>query len=415
MNSDNQINARRLAHTLANADNLLIIQDLDGVCMPLVRDPLTRRLDPAYLAATRTFDGHFFVLTNGEHAGSRGVNAIVDRTGTAGSAAPYLPGLAAGGVQWQDRDGRISHPGTRDRELAFLARVPATLNAALSDFFAARGLADDATVRQAIHAAVLDNPASPTANLNPLLTLPGLDVATLAVLQKAMAAVLDALLQEAASQGLGDAFFVHLAPNLGIDEDGRERIRLASPGDTGTSDFQFMLRGARKEAGVLVLLNRYLARRTGQAPLGEDFNVRSAPDSHAALRALVRRHVDPAQMPLMVAVGDTVTSRPGLHNGQPVRLRGGSDRGFLQLVQDIANDLGTEHLVVYVDSSGGELDNRIPVRFVQRNGETVRIDGPGEGPDPDDPLHLDVVLGGGDAQYREIFCNAAKARLARCR
>ena len=125
-----------LLDSLAGTENLLIIQDLDGVCMDLVRDPLSRALEPAYLQAALALDDHFQVLTNGEHIGSRGVNGLVER---AIGARPhcqeqglYLPGLAAGGVQVQDRHGRISHPGVSAAELAFLAAAPAHLSASLT-------------------------------------------------------------------------------------------------------------------------------------------------------------------------------------------------------------------------------------------------------------------------------------------
>ena len=55
---------QRWIEQLATTENLLIIQDLDGVCMGLVNDPLTRRIDLAYVQATAAFDGHFYVLTN---------------------------------------------------------------------------------------------------------------------------------------------------------------------------------------------------------------------------------------------------------------------------------------------------------------------------------------------------------------
>ena len=125
-------------------NNLLIIQDLDGVCMGLVKDPLTRTLDPAYIQAARQLDGHFYVLTNGEHIGNRGVNRIVEKTFNAETVVQeglYLPGLAAGGVQWQDRFGSVSHPGVSDQELAFLAAVPEQISQRLQQFF--QSLAED--------------------------------------------------------------------------------------------------------------------------------------------------------------------------------------------------------------------------------------------------------------------------------
>ena len=104
-----------LVDALAETENLLIIQDLDGVCMGLVNDPLHRVIATDYVIATRSLGNHFYVLTNGEHIGQRGVNGIVERAfGEASrvkAEALYLPGLAAGGVQWQDRDGQVKHPG----------------------------------------------------------------------------------------------------------------------------------------------------------------------------------------------------------------------------------------------------------------------------------------------------------------
>ena len=82
--------------------------------MDLVHDPRRRSLDPLYVEAASRLDGHFVVLTNGEHEGSRGVNRLVERalSGRADTARQglYLPGLGAGGVQLQDRFGRVSRP-----------------------------------------------------------------------------------------------------------------------------------------------------------------------------------------------------------------------------------------------------------------------------------------------------------------
>ena len=68
-----------LLEELTVAEDLLIVQDLDGVCMQLVKDPLTRRMDPAYVDAVAALDGQFAVLTNGEHEGRRGVNRLVEQ------------------------------------------------------------------------------------------------------------------------------------------------------------------------------------------------------------------------------------------------------------------------------------------------------------------------------------------------
>ncbi|MGF1513760.1 MAG: glucosylglycerol 3-phosphatase [Elainellaceae cyanobacterium] len=395
-----------LAHLLATTENLLIIQDLDGVCMGLVKDPLTRVIDMGYVRATQAFDGHFYVLTNGEHIGQRGVNGIIERASSGNGRTGYLPGLAAGGVQWQTPLGEVSHPGVSDAELAFLTAVPERIKARLEAFFKRHnsGLSDEA-IAQGIAASALDNVASPTANLNTLQGLLGDRPKLYLALQQEMAALMQDLLTEAADQGLVGSFFVHFAPNLGRDEQGNEVVWYAEEGGSlGTTDFQFMLRGAIKEAGVLALLNRYYHQRTGEHPLGKDFSARSAPQNHGELLALVKKF-DPAQMPLIVGVGDTVTSQ--VIDGE-VR-RGGSDRNFLQLIQDIGRELRTGNLVVYVDSSGGEVRRR-PLMVDTVSGAARVVAGPGDPRDTNEPLTLNVVFPGGHKQYTQTFCAAAQNR-----
>ncbi|MBE9112719.1 glucosylglycerol 3-phosphatase [Nodosilinea sp. LEGE 07298] len=400
---------------LASTENLLIIQDLDGVCMGLVKDPLDRVVEIGYLEATQRFDGHFYVLTNGEHTGKRGMNGIIERSLGGAELAQvgryYLPGLAAGGVQWQTRAGDISHPGVSEAELAFLAAVPQKMGDRLRHFFEQHSnvLAGPA-LDQAIQASVLDNMASPTANLNTFYSLLGDHQALYSDLQYAMQTLMEDLLRDAANQGLDGSFFVHYAPNHGRGPDGTEILWFGQGGESGTTDFQFMLRGAIKEAGVLALLNRYYAARTGNYPLGEGFSVRQAPHSHSELLDLVIQAFDPALMPTLVGVGDTVTSVVVTEAGQPVAKRGGSDRNFLHLIQAIGQHFDTGNLVTYVDSSGGELKNRKALKLEDRGGTSVVIEGPGDARDEDDPLVLNVVFPGGYRQYCQAFQTAATQR-----
>ncbi|GLX12878.1 glucosylglycerolphosphate phosphatase [Pseudomonas straminea] len=405
-----------LLDSLISTENLLIIQDLDGVCMDLVRDPLTRTLNPAYLQAARDLDGHFQVLTNGEHIGSRGVNSLVERA--LGSAQRcqeqglYLPGLAAGGVQLQDRHGRLSRPGVSDQELAFLAAVPVWLSEALQSLLrqAPYRLADR-DIEPLLASSVLDNPVSPTLNLNAFhhhwQERPDL----YARLQTDSAALLQQLLDKAAAQGLAQSFFVHYAPNLGRNAEGRERLRPAQGTAAGTTDLQLMLRGSIKEAGVLVILNRYYGQRTGVYPLGEAFNVRQAPTSLEALLQLAVERFEPQHMPRLVGVGDTLTSTAvTADDGSTQWLRGGSDRGFLTLVQQLGEAFGQDNRVLYIDSSRGE---------VQRPGmDAAYLRAHPSEPwpalagitDAEDPLRLDTLFAGGPRQYVELFCALASAR-----
>lgn len=405
----------QLLATLAATDKLLLIQDLDGVCMGLVRDPLTRRIDRRYVEAAGRLDGHFQVLTNGEHIGRRGVNGIVDQAfDTPGHAARhggYLPGLAGGGVQLQDRHGNVSHPGVSEEELAFLAAVPARAIRFLTETLTAPPYALDAvTIDTLLQASVLDNRVSPTINLNHfhqrLHTRPD----DYRQLQQQVAAFMGGLLQQASEQGLRDSFFLHYAPNLGRDAAGNERLRLGDAGSAGTHDFQFMLKGAIKEVGVLVILNHYYRRHTGEYPLGEHFNAREAPRDSQALLQLVRDRFNPQHMPRIVGIGDTVTAYA--QDGDAGVARGGSDRGFLTLVQDIGRAFDTDNAVLYVDSSRGELRRPgVDAALLQR-----RMSEPDVAPwpalvdisDPDDPLTFNFIFPGGHVQYVEFFCSLAQ-------
>ncbi|SDG88076.1 glucosylglycerol 3-phosphatase [Pseudomonas flavescens] len=410
------LDPRPLLDSLCGSDNLLIIQDLDGVCMNLVRDPLTRSLEHRYILAARELDGHFQVLTNGEHIGKRGVNGLVERAiGTplqCHQQGLYLPGLAAGGVQLQDRHGRVSHPGVSAAELAFLAAAPQRLSESLEQLLSQPpyGLGQP-TIDRLLASSVLDNPVSPTLNLNAFHHHWHDRPALYARLQADGAALLRALLDAADRQGLQQSFFIHYAPNLGRNAEGRERMRPANAGSAGTTDLQLMLRGAVKEAGVLVILNRYYQQRTGDSPLGEGFNVRQAPTDIDALLRLARERFDPRHMPRLVGVGDTLTSSPlETDDGETTWLRGGSDRGFLTLVQELGKAFRQDNRVLYIDSSQGE---------VQRPGvDSAYLSGhPGEPwpalrgiTDAEDPLRLDNVFSAGPTQYIDFFCALAQAR-----
>ncbi len=403
-----------LVEFIAKTDNVLIIQDLDGVCMDLVKDPLTRTIDPEYLQAAKSLERHFFVLTNGEHIGKRGVKGIVERAFKDDELVKkdglYLPGLAGGGVQWQDCYGNVSHPGVSQSELDFLDSVPQKIDISLRKFFKEHDCGfSSAELDQAIASTILTNKVSPTVNLNVFyeeLT----DKKVFAQLQQEMKQLTEDLLAEAKSMGLDDSFFVHYAPNLGRDEQGKEIIQVSSDGHSGTTDLQFMLRGAVKEAGVLFLLNNYYYLQTGRYPLGEKFNSREAPRTQAELLALVKDKFDPALMPAIIGVGDTVTSKAETQDNEFIFRRGGSDRGFLELVQAIGQEFNTENLVVYVDSSAGELKNRQALKLDES--KTKVISGIGDSRDNSDPLTLNVVFPGGYQEYTQMFQTAAQKRNA---
>jgi glucosylglycerol 3-phosphatase len=410
------LNVDTLTQVLVNIDNVLIIQDLDGVCMGLVQDPLSRVMRRDYVEAAALFSPHFYVLTNGEHGGKRGVNHIVEQAFGYDSylkrQGRYLPGLAAGGVQWQDSYGQITHPGVSDRELTFLKTVPARIEARLRQFFTHHPeVLTAAQLQDCIEAAVLDNIASPTANLNRFYAALRDRPPLYAKLQDEMQALMHHLLEAAQQQGLENSFFIHYAPNLGRDAQGLEIMRPATEHDSGTTDFQFMVRGAVKEAGVPALLNHYYALRTGRHPLGETFNARQAPHNLEELIDLVATSFDPLHMPVIIGVGDTVNSQVQADGSIN---RGGSDRNFLQLIQGIGQRLHKGNIVAYVDSSQGEVKNRRqvivePVADGSDRPGTV-LQGPCDPADENDPLTIDLVFAGGHRQYTAVFEHAAQLR-----
>ena len=406
------LNHEELGVIWADTANIVIIQDLDGVCMGLVKDPLTRQIDVEYVKATTAFEGHFYVLTNGEHIGTRGVNGIVEKAFNGDrpfiqKEGYYLPGLAGGGVQWQDRYGNVSNPGVSEAELSFLNQVPQWMKERLNEFFASQEqLFTPEELATYIDASVLDNQVSPTINLNTIYAQIQDKTEIYLALQKSMLTLMDELQIKAKSVGLENSFFVHLAPNLGRDSEGQEIIKPAQPGDSGTTDFQYMIQGAIKEAGVIAILNRYYYQQTGTYPLGKDFNARMAPKDHQQLLSLVKDNFNPEFMPIMIGVGDTVTSSVIEENGQLEAKRGGSDRNFLQLIQDIGAQFNQSNVIVYIDSSQGEVKNRKPLKI--ENNQV--IEGPGDPRDTSDPLRLNVVFPGGYQQYCQFFIDSASRR-----
>jgi glucosylglycerol 3-phosphatase len=55
----------------------------------------------------------------------------------------------------------------------------------------------------------------------------------------------------------------------------------------------------------------------GRFPFGDDFNVRVAPQDHDALLKLVQDRIPAERMPLLIGVGDTVTSNPSADGAYP--------------------------------------------------------------------------------------------------
>ncbi len=400
-----------LVEKLKSQSRTLLIQDLDGVCMGLVRDPLTRSLSPDYIRAAKRMEGHFFVLTNGEHTRLRGINRLV-RSAVGKDSDPaaeglFLPGLAAGGVQWQDAHGQLEMPGVTEEELEFLETVPQRFNNALTTVLAAPPFKFNVKmINNILTTIVLNNLLSPTININEAIHVLGNQWQAFRQLQKEVSNILKSVLNEAKKLGMMDSYFIHYAPNLGPGPDG-ERIKWASETDWGTTDFQFMIKGAIKEVGVLDILNRYFHRLTGEFPLGEDFTARTAPGDLNSLVTLAENAFDPDLMPVIVGVGDTITSNPdpGVAGAY---LRGGSDRGFLTLIQTLSERQNTDSAILLVDSSNGELTRpRIDTTQIKQSSTFPwkAVEGIS---DPDDSLKINFVFPGGHQEYIDFFCRLSQ-------
>ena len=391
---------------IISAKNILIVQDIDGVCIPLVKDPLKRVIDIKYVQSTKQLDGEFAVLTCGEHEGRRGVNRIVEEALRINKIYPYkgnyLPGLASCGVELQDKLGNVVHPGLSNEEIAFLARVPKKMERLLT-----KGLKEiipeyeNDRIRELVDVAICDTRFTPTLNLNEILSLFNNDLKVQKKLQIMMEKIMNDLLDISIKEGLKDSFYLHMMPNLG-NKNGKEAIKFASKGDIGTTDIQFIINGAIKEAGLLVILNRYIKNITGKAPFGDNFNVRSAPKEQSGLLNLCYENISKELMPLLVGVGDTVTSNKD--KDENLWLRGGSDRGFLTLIQSLGKLYQIDNQIIFVNSGNAEVYRP---KATESSLEGIS--------DPLDVLKFNTIFYDGPEEYVNWFSKMARARYSSSR
>jgi len=381
-------------NTIINEQNILIVQDLDGVCIPLVQDPLQREINKEYVKDVSRLREKFAVLTCGEHEGKRGVNRLVEKALNSKSTAKkngfYLPGLAACGVEYQDRFSNLSYPGLKDNEINFLAEVPKMMRSMLTNELKKflPNLSNEKR-NKLIDVAVCDTRFTPTLNFNEIFSYVKNDFQKVKDLQLIMGKIMNDLLEESKNFGLDNSFYLHLMPNLGI-RDGREIMKYSTQNEFGTTDIQFIIKGAIKEAGLLFLLNKYIANKTGVYPFGENFNVRNAPKTHAQLIKLCRDKIPHEQMPLLVGVGDTVTSVKD--NKDNSWLRGGSDRGFLTLIQRLGESYKKDNQVVFVNSCNEQV-LRPRINGTDMKGVS----------DPNDDLKFNMIINDGPKEYIEWF------------
>ncbi len=369
---------------LISSKNILFIQDIDGVCIPLVKDPMTRELESKYIYAVKEFAEEFFVLTCGEHEGPRGVNRIIERslrsTTEPKNKELYLRGLAACGVEYQDSNGEISFEGPKFNYI--VKNIFPELSQEDINFHAVK--------------SICETRFSPTINFNSLFDLVHEDSDKRKLIQISFEKMMNEIILKAESEGLKNSFFLHISPNLG-NKNGRETIKLSSQDDIGSTDIQLLIKGAVKDSGVLFLLNKFIADKTGKAPFGRNFNFRNSPNSVTEKIDLCKRTIQKEDMPLIVGVGDTVTSKK--NNDEKSYSRGGSDRSFLELIQILGNEFGIKNKIIFVDSSSGEVE-----RPSTKKTGLIGIS------DVHDNLKFDIVFKNGPKEYISWFIELANER-----
>tara|TARA_Y100001968_G_scaffold11113_1_gene9321 strand:+ start:144 stop:1343 length:1200 start_codon:yes stop_codon:yes gene_type:complete len=387
-------NKKEVIRTIVSEENVLIVQDLDGVCIPLVQDPLKRELNIEYVKDVSKLREKFSVLTCGEHEGRRGVNRLVEKALESKIEAKenglYLPGLAACGVEYQDRFGNISHPGIEDNEIIFLEKAPNLMRSMLTkELKIFLPNINNELINKLIDVAICDTRFTPTLNFNEIFSHVKNDFTKLKSLQLSMERIMNRLLEESRKYGLNNSFYLHMMPNLGL-EDGREIMKYATKNEFGTTDIQFILNGAIKETGLLFLLNKYISGRTGIYPFGENFNIRNAPKTLDELIKLCRDKIPSDQMPLLIGIGDTVTSAKDTKSNS--WLRGGSDRGFLTLIQGLGESYNKANQVIFVNSCNDQV-SRPKVYGSDMTGIS----------DPNDPLKFNMIISDGPEEYIHWF------------
>ena len=102
-------------------------------------------------------------------------------------------------------------------------------------------------------------------------------------------------------------------------------------------------------------------------------------------------------MPLIIGVGDTVTSKKSID--EKIYLRGGSDRSFLEFIQNLGNEFGINNKIIFVDSSSGEVErpstNKTGLKGIS---------------DDNDKLKFNIVFKNGPKEYINWFIELVKKR-----
>ena len=240
-----------------------------------------------------------------------------------------------------------------------------------------------------IDVAICDTRFTPTLNFNEIFNYVKNDYKKVKNLQLIMEKIMNKILETSKTIDLKDSFSLHMMPNLGLKE-GKEIMKYATQDEFGTTDIQFIIKGAIKEAGLLLLLNQYISTKTGVYPFGSEFNVREAPKTLNELVNLCRNKISLDQMPLLIGVGDTVTSVKD--NKSNYWMRGGSDRGFLTLIQRLGELYKKANQVIFVNSCNTQV-----LRPRVNGSDMTGIS------DPHDDLKFNMIINDGPKEYIEWF------------
>ena len=383
-----------------NSKSILFIQDIDGVCIPLVKDPMTRKLESKYIYAAKNLKEEFFVLTCGEHEGQRGVNRIIERSLNniiePKEKGLYLRGLAACGVEYQDNSGNISFEGVSKEELDFLSKVPNLMRPSFERIVKKIfPNLDQVSINKHASKSICKTRFSPTINFNSLFDLVQDDSYKRKIIQKSFEDMMNQIIYKAESQGLKNSFFLHISPNLGSNN-GNEIIKLSTKNDIGSTDIQLLLKGAVKDSGVLFLLNKFIEEETGKAPFGRNFNFRNSPKTIKEKVDFCKKNIKSKDMPTIIGVGDTITSQKISNKSYS---RGGSDRSFLELIQLLGKEFRSNNKIIFVDSSSGEVYRP----STKKSGFEGIID-------EEDNLKFDMVFQNGPKEYFEWFTKFVRNR-----
>ena len=243
--------------------------------------------------------------------------------------------------------------------------------------------------------SICDTRFSPTINFNSLFEISENNLKKIKI-QRYFQKMMNEIISIGESRGLRNSFFLHISPNLG-SKNGVEILKESKNNDIGSTDIQLLLKGAQKDAGVLCLLNKFIGDRKGKKPFGENFNFRDAPIQKNEKIAFCKKHIQPKDMPIIIGVGDTITSNQIRKSNS--FSRGGSDRSFLEFIQLLGYEFGIKNNIIFVDSSYGEVF-RPSTKKTGMKGIT----------DEYDLLKFDIIFHDGPKEYINWFTKIAHKR-----